>query len=84
MKLDFEVSDQDIETLDSLVKEAGLDSYKDLFNNSLALFRWAAEQTKAGCVIAAVDEEAKKYTEVQMQALSHLAPKKEVKDSVAE
>lgn len=73
MNLQFEISDQEIEKLDEMLKETGLDSYKDLFNNSLSLFYWAAEQVKNNKVIAAVDEGAQKYTEVQMPALAHIS-----------
>lgn len=72
MNLQFEVSDQEIEKLDEMLKETNLDSYKDLLNNSLSLLYWAAQQIKSGKVIAAVDESAQKYTEVQMQALQHI------------
>lgn len=72
MNLQFEVSDQEIEKLDEMLKETNLDSYKDLLNNSLSLFYWASQQVKSGKVIAAVDEGAQKYTEVQMQALQHI------------
>ena len=81
MNLQFEVSDQEIEKLDEMLKETNLDSYKDLLNNSLSLFYWAAQQVKNGKVIAAVDESAQKYTEVQMQALQHIAETKKTLDS---
>lgn len=81
MNLQFEVSDQEIEKLDEMLKETNLDSYKDLLNNSLSLLYWAAQQVKNGKVIAAVDESAQKYTEVQMQALQHII---ETKKSQAE
>lgn len=76
MNLQFEVSDQEIEKLDEMLKETNLDSYKDLLNNSLSLLYWAAQQVKNGKVIAAVDESAQKYTEVQMQALQHIVEMK--------
>lgn len=76
MNLQFEVSDQEIEKLDEMLKETNLDSYKDLLNNSLSLLYWAAQQVKNGKVIAAVDESAQKYTEVQMQALQHIVETK--------
>lgn len=72
MNLQFEISDQEIEKLDEMLKKTNLDSYKDLFNNSLSLFYWAAEQVQNGRVIASVDEGAQKYTEVQMPSLAHI------------
>lgn len=78
MNLQFEVSDQEIEKLDEMLKETNLDSYKDLLNNSLSLLYWAAQQVKNGKVIAAVDESAQKYTEVQMQALQHIVENRKV------
>lgn len=78
MNLQFEVSDQEIEKLDEMLKETNLESYKDLLNNSLSLLYWAAQQVKNGKVIAAVDESAQKYTEVQMQALQYIVDNKKV------
>ena len=78
MNLQFEISDQEIEKLDEMLKETGLDSYKDLFNSSLSLFYWAAEQVKNNKVIAAVDEGAQKYTEVKTPALAHIAESKKL------
>jgi hypothetical protein len=72
MNLQFEISDQEIEKLDEMLKETNLDSYKDLLNNSLSLFYWAAQQIKLGKVIAAVDEGAQKYTEAQMSSLQYI------------
>lgn len=80
MNLQFEVSDQEIEKLDEMLKETNLDSYKDLLNNSLSLLYWAAQQVKNGKVIAAVDESAQKYTEVQMQALQHIVETKKAQN----
>lgn len=72
MNLEFQISDQEIEKLDDMLKETGLDSYKDLFNHSLTLFYWAADQVKNQKIIAAVEEGAQKYTQVNMSALSYI------------
>lgn len=72
MNLQFEISDQEIEKLDDMLKETGLDSYKDLFNTSLTLFYWAAEQVKQQKIIAAVEEGAQKYIQVNMPALTNI------------
>lgn len=75
MNLKFEISEAEVEKLDELMKESGIDSYRDLFNTSLTLFQWAIQQTKEGKVVASVDETAQKYTEVQMDALIYVAEK---------
>jgi hypothetical protein len=76
MNLQFEISEQEIEKLDEMLKETNLDSYKDLLNNSLSLFYWAVQQIKNGKIIAAVDENDQKYIEVQMQSLQHIIDSK--------
>ena len=81
MNLKFEISEAEVEKLDELMKESGIDSYRDLFNTSLTLFQWAIQQTKEGKVVASVDETAQKYTEVQMDALIYVAEKHTEKNS---
>lgn len=81
MNLKFEISEAEVEKLDELMKESGIDSYRDLFNTSLTLFQWAIQQTKEGKVVASVDETAQKYTEVQMDALIYVAEKQTEKNS---
>lgn len=73
MNLQFEISEDEIAKLDKLMKEAGLDSHRDLFNNSLTLFQWAVQQIKEKKVVASVDEQAQKFTEVQMDSLNYVA-----------
>ena len=73
MNLKFEISEDEVEKLNTLMKDAGIETYRDLFNNSLTLFQWAILQVKEGKVVASVDEAAQKYTEVQMDALAHVA-----------
>lgn len=73
MNLQFEISEAEVEKLNLLMKEAGIESYRDLFNNSLTMVQWAIQQVKEGKVVASVDEAAQKYTEVQMDFLNCVA-----------
>lgn len=76
MELSFDLSDHEIEKLDAILKETGLNSYTELFNGSLSLFYWATEQAKNGRAVASVYDGGQKYTELQMPALLHIAKTK--------
>lgn len=73
MNLQFEISEEEVQKLELLMKESGIENLRTLFNNSLTLFQWAVVQIKAGNTIASVDEAAEKYTEVQMDSLKFVA-----------
>jgi hypothetical protein len=62
-----------VRMLDQLAAEAGLATRKDLFNNALALLNWAVREVKRGRVIASVDEDAQRFTELQMPMLDAVA-----------
>jgi hypothetical protein len=72
MNLQFEISDEEVTKLNELMQQTDIESYRELFNASLTLFKWAREQVALGKVIAAVDETEQKYTEIQMDALRNL------------
>jgi hypothetical protein len=57
------------------MKEVEVDTYKELFNNSLTLFQWAIDEVKRGHVIASVDEEREKYRVLAMHVLGRVARK---------
>ncbi len=69
MRIQIEISKEHAEELKVLMQKAGLNTYKDLFENSLALFDWAIQEVQSGRTIASVNEEENKYKEVTMPAL---------------
>lgn len=80
MILKFDISDDDIITLQNLIKEAGLETPRELFNHSLTLLEWAIEQTKDGKVIAAIDESKPSYSAIDMDMLQYVAENNSRKD----
>lgn len=69
-RIQFELSEEKVHELESLMEEVGIRTKKDLFNNALTFLEWAIAEKKAGRIIASVDEKEKKYKEIVMPALS--------------
>ena len=55
--------------LERFREATGASSQKELFNNAITMFRWAALQVASGKIIAAVDEQRQTFKELQMPAL---------------
>lgn len=68
----MELPEGRVEELKALMAEAGLETYKDLFNNALTAFEWLTDEVKNGRVIAAVDERNEKYRVLVMPALERV------------
>ncbi|HSF80008.1 MAG TPA: DUF4332 domain-containing protein [Anaerolineales bacterium] len=68
-RLQFEVSDERIQELDSLQKRTGIKTRIQLFNSALSLFEWAVRQRESGRIIASMDEEKGIYKELEMPGL---------------
>lgn len=73
MRIQLELPEAQVEQLKTLMAQAGIDTYKDLFNNSLTLFEWALDELKSGRVLASVDEENDKYRVLVMPVLERIA-----------
>jgi hypothetical protein len=69
-RIQFELSEEKLNELESLMEETGVRTKKDLFNNALTLLEWAIAERKAGRIIASVDEKENKYKEIVMPVLS--------------
>ena len=72
MNLKFEVTEDVTLKLNDMMKDIGIDSYKDLFNVSLTLLAWSIEQIKEGKKIGAINDNEEQYTEVQMDIFNHI------------
>jgi hypothetical protein len=70
IQLDFQ-SDY-VKELDELMKETKITTRKDLFNNALTLFQWAAKAKRAGRIVASLDEETGTARELVMPALENI------------
>ena len=62
-----------MDELKALMEEAGIPTYKELFNNALTLLEWAMDEVKAGRALASVDEQSDKYRVLLMPVLQTLA-----------
>lgn len=71
MRLQIEVTEeQERQMLDTMAR-AGISTKKDLINNALTLFVWALDEVSAGNSIASVNEDEKRYRELQMPPLNY-------------
>jgi hypothetical protein len=77
MRIQFDLPDEKVEELDTLMDVIGVSTRKDLFNNALTLLEWAVKEIKndPDRVIASVNEENQLYKEVDMAAFSNARSK---------
>jgi len=73
MRIQLELSENQVRDLKALMKETEVETYKELFNNALTLFQWAVDEIKSGNEIASVNEEREKYKVLVMHALERIA-----------
>lgn len=74
-QLEFE--ETEMRELEELMKECGIRTKADLFNNALALFVWAIKEQKSGAIIGSINEKAKTYKELIMPVLSAVKPSRQ-------
>lgn len=82
MRIQVEFDENGMRMIEDLKKKTGISTYKDLFNNALALLSWSVEQRENARTIASVDESTKEYRELQMPSLEYAARNRE-KESAA-
>jgi hypothetical protein len=75
MRLNFEVSEQQLNDFKALQLETDSVSMKDLFNSALTTLEWLIEETKKGNEIAAVNEDRKVYRVFVTPVLEKVAKK---------
>lgn len=73
-RLQIDVAEQKLKTIENLMEECGFSTKKDLFNNALTLFQWAVEEKKLGNTIASISKTSKNFRELQMPALNDVKP----------
>lgn len=83
MRIQVEFDDEAMRQVEDLKQLTGLKTYKDLFNNSIAILWWAANQRRNGRAIASVDEQQHEFKELQMPALEYAARSPRSKEEVA-
>ena len=57
MRIQIELPEGDVNALKSLMADANIETYKDLFKNALLLLYWAVREVKGGRIIASVRAE---------------------------
>lgn len=73
VRIQLEMPEEQVAELDALMKEAKITTRKDLFNNAIALFQWAAKVKRAGQIVSALDEQKGTAKELVMPALENIA-----------
>jgi hypothetical protein len=72
MRIQLELPQTKVDELKVLMEQAGIQTYKELFNNALTLLVWATDEVKAGRALASVDEQKDKYRILLMPMLETL------------
>jgi hypothetical protein len=73
MRIQVYFDDHGLELIEDLKKRTGITTYKDLFNNALALLSWAVDQKEGGRSVASIDQNGMPHRELQMPVLEYAA-----------
>lgn len=73
MRIQVEFDDDGVSLIERLKMKTGISTYRDLFNNALALLDWAVRQRESGRMIFSADDLKNEYREMQMPALEYAA-----------
>ena len=74
-RLQLDLTKEHLHELEALMKELGISTKKDLFNQAMTLLEWAVRERKAGRIIASVDEAHDQYKQVLLPAVERVAPR---------
>lgn len=73
IRIQFELNEQGAQELEKLMEVTDVATRKDLFNNALTFLEWAIKERQRGRTIASIDEDNKRYKEIEMPILSNAA-----------
>jgi hypothetical protein len=76
MRIQFEITEDQSNKINTLMEETGSSTKKDLFNNALSVLQWAVKQVSNGRVVGSIDERTDSYRELNTPALDHAASSK--------
>lgn len=76
-RVQLEFSEVKIKEIEHLMKELGIVTRKDYFNNALTLFKWAIDERREGRSIASIDNQTNRYRELLMPALAGIGSRRE-------
>ena len=74
-RFQLDISREHLKELESLMKELGITTKKDLFNQTITLLEWAAAEPKSGRGIASIDEAKDVYKRALLPVVKRLAPR---------
>jgi hypothetical protein len=83
MRLNLELTNEQMESLKKLQERMGARDMKDLVNNALTMLEWAANETGKGNEIAAVNEEAERYRVLVTPLLQYVAKRERQEPALA-
>jgi hypothetical protein len=72
-RFQVEIGEEQMDELKRLMELAGISTNRDLFNNALTLFKWAARVKQQGLAICSVDSESKTIRELEMPVLDTIS-----------
>jgi len=72
-RIQIDLNPDQVAEMKHLMELAGMDTYKEFFNNALTLIAWAVEEKRSGKFLAAVDPADMTYSKLVMPALEKAA-----------
>ena len=75
LRIQLEFPESKVQELKTLMAEADIETYKEIFNNALTLLEWAIAEVKAGRSLASVDEAHERYRVLVMPILQNMVKK---------
>jgi hypothetical protein len=72
IRVQFETSRAKIKAIEALMRQCGVRTKKEFFNNAITFLEWVAEQVKLGRIVVSMNEEKGKYKELLMPWMSNV------------
>jgi hypothetical protein len=73
MRLNFEMTPAQMDSLKALQTRTGASSMKDLVNNAISILEWAADETAKGNDVASISEDDESYRVMVTPLLQYVA-----------
>jgi len=69
VRMQFDLPEDRLKELDSLMEKCGISTKKELFNYALTMLEWAVDESESGHDIAAIDRDKKEFYSLRMPIL---------------
>lgn len=73
-RFQLDISEEDLQEIEAMMEKTGVSTKKEFINNAVTLLNWAIRQREQGNSIAAIDEAADIYRDLEMPILSKVKP----------